>query len=74
MLEIAELQTTLAMNLELQATCIDQLAEDAVNTEGNVVGGNRELKRATERWRPAKVVFWASCGLCAGLVAWDLVV
>lgn len=74
MIEISELQTTLAQNLEMQSTRIDQMMEDSVNTEQNVVGGNKQLKRATERWRPAKFVFYVSCGLSAFLIAWDLII
>jgi syntaxin 18 len=73
MIEISELQSTLAINLEMQATRIDMLVEDAGNTTENVTGGNKQLKRATERWRPARMVFYASCGLCAFLVTWDLI-
>ena len=73
MLEISELQSTLAANLEIQATKIDSMVEDAGNTATNVSGGNTQLRRATERFRPARMVFWASCGLCAFLVSWDLI-
>jgi syntaxin 18 len=73
MVEISELQSTLAQNLALQSERIDVLVEDAANTEQNVVGGNKQLKRATERWRPAKFVFHATLGLCGFLVVWDLI-
>ena len=74
MLEISELQTTLAQNLELQATRIDQLTEDAENTTTNVTSGNKELRKASERFRPAQYLFYATCGLSAFLVAWDLLI
>ncbi|MCJ1253734.1 hypothetical protein MMC24_001546 [Lignoscripta atroalba] len=51
MLEISELQTTLSGNLETQAAHIDQLVADSMYTTENVGGGNKELKRATERKR-----------------------
>ena len=73
MLEISELQTTLAQNLEIQSMRIDQLVEDSANTEQNVAGGNKQLKQASEKWRPAKFCFYASCGLSAFLIAWDLI-
>ncbi|KAI4161105.1 MAG: hypothetical protein LQ342_005142 [Letrouitia transgressa] len=73
MLEISELQTTLVANLETQSANIVQMVEDAVNTTENVTGGNRELKRATERESTARIMFFASCGLCAFLITWDLV-
>ena len=74
MIEISELQTTLAQNLEMQSTRIDQMVEDSSNTEFNVAGGNTELKKASERWRPAQYLFYATCGLSAFLVLWDLVI
>lgn len=73
LLEISSLQSTLASNLEIQASQISVLVEDAGSTEENVSGGNKQLKRATERWRPARLVFWATVGLCSGLVGWDLI-
>ena len=74
MVEISELQTTLAQNLELQSTRIDQLVEDSANTEQNVAGGNKQLKKASERFRPAQHLFYATCGLSAFLVLWDLII
>lgn len=72
-LEISELQTQLVDNLSLQSGQISQLVGDSERTEENVGGGNRELKRATERRSVARMVFWASVGLCGFLVGWDLV-
>ncbi|KAL8767196.1 MAG: hypothetical protein Q9194_006050 [Teloschistes cf. exilis] len=73
MLEISELQTTLVANLETQSSNIEQLVADSLNTTENIGSGNKELKRATERKSTARMVFFASCGLCAFLVTWDLV-
>ena len=74
MLEISELQTTLANNLATQSAQIDQLVADSFYTTENVGGGNKELKRATERKRTAKYVFYASCGLSLFLITWDLLI
>ncbi|KAL9627445.1 MAG: hypothetical protein Q9204_006558, partial [Flavoplaca sp. TL-2023a] len=73
MIEVAELQTTLVANLETQSSSIEQLVADSLNTTENVGSGNKELKRATERKSTARMVFFATCGLCAFLVTWDLV-
>ncbi|KAH7359553.1 snare-complex protein syntaxin-18 N-terminus-domain-containing protein [Pyrenochaeta sp. MPI-SDFR-AT-0127] len=70
--EISELQSTLANNLSIQSAHIDQLVEDSFNTTENVGGGNKELKRATERGSTAQKVFWCTCAFCATLVLWDL--
>ncbi|KAF2637482.1 syntaxin [Massarina eburnea CBS 473.64] len=72
LLEISELQTTLANNLEMQAEHIEQLVEDSFNTVENVGGGNKELKRATEKKSTARLVFWSTCVFCSTLVLWDL--
>ena len=73
MMEISELQTTLIANLEIQSERIDQLGEDSRETGDYVSGGNKQLKRAAVRWRPAKWFFYVSCGLSGFLVVWDLV-
>ncbi|KAL8817068.1 MAG: hypothetical protein Q9223_004033 [Gallowayella weberi] len=73
MIEVSELQTTLVANLETQSSNIEQLVADSINTTENVGSGNKELKRATERKSTARMVFFATCGLCAFLVTWDLV-
>ena len=72
LLEIAELQTTLADNLSVQAEHINQLVEDSFNTTENVGSGNRELKKATERKSTAQAVFYGSSLFCLSLVLWDL--
>ncbi len=70
--EISELQSTLANNLSIQSAHIDQLVDDSFNTTENVGGGNRELRRATERRSTAQMVFWSTCAFCTTLVLWDL--
>ncbi|KAI0482168.1 snare-complex protein syntaxin-18 N-terminus-domain-containing protein [Xylariaceae sp. FL0804] len=74
LIEIAELQTQLIDTLQTQSAGIEQLVADAENTTENVGGGNRQLKQATQRSSPAKFTFFATCGLCAFLVVWDLVI
>lgn len=73
LIEISELQTELVNNLATQSAHIDQLVADSFLTTENVGGGNKELKRATERKSTAKYVFYASCSLSAFLILWDLV-
>ncbi|KAL8941711.1 MAG: hypothetical protein Q9216_002084 [Gyalolechia sp. 2 TL-2023] len=73
MIEVSELQNTLVANLETQSSNVEQLVADSLNTTENVGSGNKELKRATERKSTARMVFFASCGLCAFLITWDLV-
>ncbi|KAM3074602.1 hypothetical protein ACMFMG_008032 [Clarireedia jacksonii] len=74
LIEISELQTQLVSNLETQSAHIEQLVADSFQTTENVGGGNKELKKATQRKSTAKYVFYASCGLSAFLVLWDLVI
>jgi len=74
LVEISELQTELVNNLATQSAHIDQLVADSFLTAENVGGGNKELKRATERTSTAKYVFYASCSLSLFLVVWDLVI
>lgn len=73
LLEISNLQSQLVANLTTQTEHISQLQADSEFTVEHVGGANRELKRATERGSTAKWVFYASCGLSAALVLWDLV-
>lgn len=73
LLEISELQTTLATNLTVQAENIDLLAQDSYLTEENVNRGNKELKKASERRSTAQMVFWSTCAFCTTLVVWDLI-
>ncbi|ORY09536.1 snare protein syntaxin-like protein 18/UFE1 [Clohesyomyces aquaticus] len=72
LLEISELQTTLANNLSIQSAHIEQLVEDSYLTTENVGSGNKELKRATERMSQAQMLFYCTSGFCAFLVLWDL--
>ena len=71
LLEISSLQSQLAMNLETQSAHIDQLVQDSYLTTEQVGSGNKELKKASERPSTARVVFWATCCLCAVLTMWD---
>jgi len=74
LVEISELQTELVNNLATQSAHIDQLVADSFLTTENVGGGNKELKKATERKSTAKYVFYASCSLSLFLVVWDLII
>ncbi|KAL2070562.1 hypothetical protein VTL71DRAFT_13588 [Oculimacula yallundae] len=74
LIEISELQTQLVNNLATQSANIDQLVTNSFETTENVGGGNKQLKKATERKSTAKYVFYASCGLSLFLVAWDLII
>lgn len=74
LVEISELQTQLVNNLAVQSAHIDQLVADSHYTSENVGGGNKELKKATERKSTARMVFYASCGLSLFLVIWDLII
>ena len=71
LVEISELQTTLANNLAVQSAHIDQLVEDSHHTTENVGQGNQELKRATERRSTAQLVFYVTSAFCATLIVWD---
>ncbi|KAF7503148.1 hypothetical protein GJ744_004290 [Endocarpon pusillum] len=75
LLEISSLQSTLLTHLSTQGEMIEQLVQDAQGTGEDVRRGNRELKRAGERWGKglARGVFWVTVGLCGFLVGWDLV-
>ncbi|KAM0563490.1 hypothetical protein ACHAPJ_001211 [Fusarium lateritium] len=73
LLEISELQSLLVNNLATQSAHIEQLVADSFSTTENVGGGNKELKKATQRPSPARYTFFAASGLCAALVIWDLV-
>ena len=74
LLEISELQTTLVDNLATQGAHIDQLVADSIYTTANVGGGNKQLKRATERRSTARMVFWGTCVFAGVLVGWDLLI
>ncbi|KAK8243201.1 snare-complex protein syntaxin-18 N-terminus-domain-containing protein [Phyllosticta capitalensis] len=71
LVEISELQNSLATNLFEQSAQIDQLVQDSHLTTENVTSGNKELKRAAERRSTAQMVFYATCALCTTLVVWD---
>ncbi|KXJ89146.1 hypothetical protein Micbo1qcDRAFT_165916 [Microdochium bolleyi] len=74
LIEISELQTQLVDNLTTQSANIDLLMADSSNTTENVGGGNKQLKQATQKPSTAKYTFYATCGLCAFLVVWDLII
>ncbi|KAK2591976.1 hypothetical protein QQS21_010312 [Conoideocrella luteorostrata] len=72
--EISELQSLLVNNLAIQSEHIEQLVSDSFSTTDNVSGGNKELKKATQRPSAARYTFFAASGVCAFLVIWDLVI
>ncbi|KAG6048004.1 hypothetical protein E4U17_007315 [Claviceps sp. LM77 group G4] len=74
LVEISELQSLLVNNLTTQSAHIEQLVSDSLATTDNVGGGNKELKRATQRPSAARYTFFAASGLCAFLVIWDLII
>ena len=74
LINISELQTTLANNLAVQAAHVDQLVADTLTTTENVGGGNKQLKRAAERKSTAKYVFYASCSFSVFLVVYDFLI
>ncbi|KKA26108.1 hypothetical protein TD95_003125 [Thielaviopsis punctulata] len=74
LVEISELQSLLVSNLATQSAQIDQLVADSVNTTENVGGGNKELRKATQRPSAARYTFFAASGLCAFLIVWDLII
>ncbi|EMR68846.1 putative snare-complex protein syntaxin-18 protein [Eutypa lata UCREL1] len=74
LIDISELQTQLVDNLATQSAHIDQLVADSMNTTENVGGGNKQLKKATQKPSTAKYTFYATCGLCTFLIVWDLII
>lgn len=74
LVEIAELQSMLVGNLATQSANIEQLVSDSLSTTENVGGGNKELKKATQRPSAARYTFFAASGLCAFLIVWDLII
>ena len=71
--EISEINTQIIMNLAVQSESIQHMDMESLQTTENIGGGNKQLKKATERKSTARMVFWATCGLCGFLVTWDLV-
>lgn len=57
----------------MQQAHIDQLTQDSFFASENVEGGNKQLKRASERRNMAQAIFYSSCGVCLFLIGWDLV-
>ncbi|CAJ2501848.1 Uu.00g047010.m01.CDS01 [Anthostomella pinea] len=74
LVEISELQTQLITTLQTQSEGVEELVFQSADTTDNVGGGNEQLKKATQRASPARYTFLATCGLCAFLVAWDLII
>ncbi|KAI0538068.1 hypothetical protein GGR58DRAFT_469406 [Xylaria digitata] len=74
LMEISELQTQLINTLTTQSAGVEQLVADSDTTAENVQGGNRQLSQATKKASPAKYTFFATCGLCAFLIVWDLII
>ncbi|KAI3553899.1 SNARE-complex protein Syntaxin-18 [Colletotrichum abscissum] len=74
LLEIAELLTLLVGNLATQSAHIEQLVADSENITADVGGGNKQLKKATQRPSAARYTFFASAGLCTFLILWDLII
>lgn len=75
LVEIAELQQMLVDNLTVQSAHIDQLVADSERTEENVGGGNKQLKKATQRkFSQARMTFYAASALCTFLIVWDLII
>ncbi|KAF2452730.1 hypothetical protein BDY21DRAFT_388439 [Lineolata rhizophorae] len=74
LVEISELQSTLAENLTTQQEHIDLLVQDSLMTAENVGKGNKELKRASERASTARVIFYATGAFCFTIVLWDLII
>ncbi|KAL7922323.1 hypothetical protein ACQKWADRAFT_320863 [Trichoderma austrokoningii] len=74
LLEISELQTLLVNNLSAQSENIELLVSDSASMADNVGGGNRQLKKATQRPSTARYTFFAASGLCAFLILWDLII
>lgn len=72
--EISSLQSQLIEHLATQTEHIDQLVADSSLTTENVEGGNKQLKKATQRPSAARFTFYAASGLCAFLVLWDLII
>lgn len=73
LIEISDLQSTLANNLAIQSAQIDQLVQDSDLTAENLGKGNKELKQATERTRTARLAFFATVLYCFFLIIWDLI-
>ncbi|KAK4198353.1 syntaxin-18 [Triangularia verruculosa] len=74
LIEIAELQNLLVGNLTAQSAHIDQLVAESFDTTEGIGKGNKELKKSTERSSFARYTFYASLGLCATLITWDLII
>ncbi|EPE10725.1 snare protein syntaxin 18 ufe1 [Ophiostoma piceae UAMH 11346] len=74
LVEIAELQTMLVSNLEMQSAHVDQMVQDSFNTADNVAKGNQELKKALDRPSTARYTFFVACSLSLFVVVWDFLI
>ncbi|RYP53321.1 hypothetical protein DL768_001678 [Monosporascus sp. mg162] len=73
LIEISELQTQLVDNLATQSAHIDSLVADSMHTTENIGGGNKQLKKATQKPSPAKYTFFATTIDCATSFTIDVV-
>lgn len=74
-LEISELHMALAGHITVQASHVSQLVADSEHTTENVGGGNKELKKASQKkFSQARATFYAASGLCLFLIVWDLII
>lgn len=73
LLEISALQQTLLTHLSTQSEMIEHLVVDAQDTDQDLGKGNKELKRASERTRTARLVYHVTLWVCGGLIVWDLI-
>lgn len=68
LLEIASLQSQLAMHLTQQSELTDKLWEEAVGVSGRVEEGNVQLKKAKERNRESRVILLIFLLLSSGTI------
>ncbi|KAL7268169.1 hypothetical protein RUND412_009222 [Rhizina undulata] len=71
LLEISELQTQLANNLAVQNAHIENLVSDSLQTTENMKRGNKELKKAGERFTMARTAFWSAATFAGVVIVWD---
>ena len=74
LVQISELQNQLVGNLTAQSAHIDQLVAESFETTEGVGKGNKQLEKSTGQTSSARWTFHATLGLCAVLVALDLLV
>ncbi|KAL7265968.1 hypothetical protein RUND412_011502, partial [Rhizina undulata] len=71
LLEISELQTQLGNNLAVQNAHIENLVSDSLQTTENMMRGNKELKKAGERFTMARTAFWSAAMFAGVVIVWD---